>query len=691
MPLTPKATDLLLALVESPGQLLDKDALLKTVWPDTFVEENNLADNIFKLRRALGDGENGQKFIETIPKRGYRFVAGVRLVEPPPQPGEPAEPGSGSPRKWIWAAVGALAIVSLVWAGASWKGGSVQPGTPLGILRSSLLPPADASFGHVALSPDGKWLAFTATTGSLVQLWLRPMDGVEAKRLEGTEGASLPFWSPDSKQIAFFSRGKLRMTRPEGGPATELCNAATGTGGTWNQQSDILFTTLGNLGIWRVSSSGGAPEIALRAQSGQTDLHEPHFLQDGRHFLYLALSSGAKESQGLYVASLDGMPPRRILEHTSNAVFVPAGSGSGYLLLGGRDGGLTAQPFDARTLQLAGDPVSIAPRLGTAHGQQTSYRRRNFTASSNGLLVYDPLAERQRVRMVWVNRRGKTIQELSRLDNISAPMLSPDDSRIIVSRKDLLTNDNDLWLTDARGDHPVRFTFDPGSDLLGIWSPDGQRIVWSTTRNGHCDLYEKEVNGQGHDAPLLRTPQHKFVLDWSRNGRYLLYREIFPDTQHDVYVLPMSGIDRRPFPYLKTKAMENGATLSPNSRWIAYSTDESGRLEVYVESFPEHGGRRQISLSGGSAPRWRADGRELYYQTPDGQLMAVPAAESASALTTGKAEALFSFRPATMAIVPSYAPARDGQRFLISAVVEPDPKAPLTLLLNWAPQTAAAR
>ena len=700
VPLTPKAIDLLLALVEQPGRLLDKETLLNTVWPDTFVEENNLADNIFKLRRVLGDGENGPRFIETVPKRGYRFVADVRAVgalteqgpelgqqvvaESPRQAdgsdGQMPLPASNTRRPvsvpWLVAGAMMLLVVAL---------GLDRRGTPEPprILRAELLPPENASFGDIAVSPDGKWLAFTAATGSRVQLWLRSLEGNKVNRLEGTDGASHPFWSPDSRFVGFFASGKLKKVELGGGLPVTLCQASAGTGGTWNREGVILFTVLGVPQISQILASGGMPEAVLRADPGQTDLHEPFFLPDGRRFLYLAISS-TKDARGVYVGSLDGILRQRVLEHDSNVIFV-AGHATdphrGYLLFG-REGGLMAQAFDSDALRLSGEAAPIAARLGTVHGANISYRRRNFTASANGLLVYDPHTDRQRSQMLWVDRHGNALQTLTHLDNVSVPSLSPDESRIVVARKDLATNNNDLWLTNALGDNPVKFTFDPGSDLLGLWSPDGQRLVWTSTRNGSFDLYEKDVSSNGQDTLLLRSERPKFPLDWSRDGRYLLYREIGPDTSHDIFVLPTSG-ERKPFPYLQTPAMENGGAFSADGRWIAYASDESGRVEVYVESFPTHSGKRQISLAGGGGPRWRTDGKELYYYSPDGRLMAVPVTVGGATLTTGTPTALFAFRPSATINVPSFGVARNGERFLLSAIVETDPKAPLSVVYNW--------
>jgi DNA-binding winged helix-turn-helix (wHTH) protein/Tol biopolymer transport system component len=690
VPLPPKAVDLLVALVEQRGRLLDKDTLLTTVWPDTFVEESNLADNVFKLRRALGDGESGARFIETVPKRGYRFVGEVRVVsEPTGRESQAAAVDAGTPATSVrpaltagWLVAGVMALVAGALAAGGLRGSAPEPSR---MLSASLLPSDGASFGEIAASPDGRWLAFSAVSGGRTQLWLRLLSTGEATVVADTDGASNPFWSPDSRFVGFFAAGRLKKVEVGGGVPITLCQAMSGTGGTWSPDGVILFTVLGLAQIQRVPASGGKPYIVLRADPGQTDLHEPFFLPDGRRFLYLAISGGRKDAGGLFVGALDGTVRQRLLDHDSNAVFV-AGDDShspaaGYLLFG-RDGGLMAQRFDAGALRFLGEAIPIASRVGTVPGN-LSYRRRNFTASSTGLLIYDPQPDRQRTRLLWVDRTGKPLRQIEHLDDVSVAALSPDESRLVVARKELTTNNNDLWLVDAAGNTPVRFTFDPASDLLGLWSPDGQRIVWTSTRNGRFDLYEKAVDGTGKDLPLLQSAEPKFPLDWSRDGRYLLYRQIDPRTNHDIFVLPMQG-ERKPIAYLQTPAIENGGAFSPDGKWIAYNSDESGRVEVYVERFPTHGGKRQISLAGGAGPRWRADGKELYFRALDGALMSVSVTDGGAALATDAPTTLFAFRAGGAAIVPSYSPARDGQRFLLTAVVESDAKSPLTIVEHWA-------
>jgi eukaryotic-like serine/threonine-protein kinase len=674
--LTPKALDLLVALVRNPGELLDKETLLQSVWPDSFVEENNLADNVFKLRRALGEG-----FIETVPKRGYRFTASVQRPEEPeapvPLPPEPKKRSLWIPALALVAATAILTALVTTWIqrprAAQWNTA----------LHTSILPPENTSFGYIVLSPDGRWLAFTATKENQAQLWLRAMGTGVVRAVEGTSGAAYPFWSPDGGSVGFFSGGRLKKVDLAGGLPATICEApSVGTGGTWSVNGTILFTVLGDTRLWRVAASGGTPVEVVTAVPGQTDISEPFFLPDGQRFLYLALS-GDPNKRGLYMASLLDPRGHRLMDHDSNAIFVPDDRDQGYLLFG-REGALMAQAFDAATRRLVGDARRVAERLGTVPGSNVSYRRRNFTATAGGLLLYDPNPARLSAKSVWVDRHGKHQQTLPQLDDVSVALLSPDESRIAVARKDLATNNNDIWLANAKdGGGLVRFTFDPASDILGIWSPDGRRITWSSTRKGAFDLYQKESTGEGQDVPLLESRLHKFPLEWSPDGRYLLFRQIDPRTRHDIHVLPMVG-DRKPFPYLHSTAMENGATFSPDGRWIAYASDETGRFEVYLESFPSHGGRRQISPVGGAAPRWRADGRELFYYSADRQLMSLAILNPAT-MTTGTPSPLFPFGAAGSATIASYAPTRDGQRFLLSAIIDSDPGGPMSVVANWKP------
>jgi Tol biopolymer transport system component len=319
--------------------------------------------------------------------------------------------------------------------------------------------------------------------------------------------------------------------------------------------------------------------------------------------------------------------------------------------------------------------------VGIVRGGSINVRHLNVSVSDNGLLVFDPLPNRQRSQALWVDRGGKTINSLERLDNNGHVKLAPDDRRFAFTRVSAQDNYNDIWLSDVAGSNAVRFTFDPANDQFPIWSPDGSRIVWASHRNGIFDLYEKNADNPGQDALLHQNEHFKFPTDWSRDGLYIIYRQIDPKTRYDLWVLPLFG-ERKPFPFLQTAANETSGAISPDGQWIAYISDVSGRYEVYVERFPGHGGKRQVSTAGGTGPQWRADGRELYYHAPDGKLMAAQAPRGAS-FKVGATEALFDFRASGNLSDPYYSVTRDGQRFLLSAIVETEPNAPLTVMVNW--------
>lgn len=607
--------------------------------------------------------------------------------------GDIAAPSAQGPTslasRWRTARAG-LAVVAIAAAGVAWSVSSRSPDIPASTPRLHLAvsSPAGASFAHIALSPDGRWLAFTAAQGARVRLWLRALDSDAAAPVEGSDGASYPFWAPDSHRVGFFVGGRLKTTDVSGRAPITLCEVATGTGGAWNADDVILFTGLGLNQIMRIPASGGAPAPVLDGASRQTDLSEPVFLPDGRHFLYLAVNTRFPEVSGVHVASLDGRRYPRLLPDDSNAAYVPSSTGAGHLLFG-REGALLAQAFDATTLRLTGSPVVVAPRVATVIGVSTNYRRRAFTASATGLLVFDPNPDRQRTQVAWLDRRGAALRALDALDNVSTLRLSPDERRLLMSRIGQPGLNNDLWLAEADGEGATRFTFDPGNDQFGVWSPDGRRLVWASNRSGTFDLYEKDAAQAGGDTLVFSSDQYKFPTDWSPDGRFILFRTIDPVTRHDIWILPRGG-DQRPYPLLNSTANENLGVFSPDAKWIAYMSDETGRFEVYVEAFPGGGGRRQVSAAGGVSPRWRGDGSELYYYAPDGMLVAVPVSWGPT-MTLGAPSRLFEFRPSSNLTMPFYSPSRDGQRFVVSRAIDVAPNMPLSLVQNWIAAAADER
>ncbi len=572
----------------------------------------------------------------------------------------------------------ALATIGLAWATLTRR-----PAAEARVVKLSLLPPEKTSFAGVAVSPDGRWIAFTAATGGKVQLWVRALDASESKALGGTESATKPFWSPDSRTVGFFAGGKLKKIDAAGGIVSTLCDVGVSNGGTWGRDGVILFSRLGGVGISRVSVSGGevVPVMRVDARRQETDYANPFFLPDGRHFLYNVFG-GAKNVRGVYVGSLDGSLRQRLVGDNTNAVYAASNRGGGFLLFG-RDGALVAQAFDAGTLQLIGDVLPIAPHLGTNFDTTAGGgSRRLVSASDNGVLVFDPFSDRQSSHLVWVDRAGRQTGAPDRMDNVSMVRLSPDGRRYAVSRLDSESGYGDIWVSDATGGNATRLTFDPGNDSFPVWSPDGDHLAWASNREGTFRLYQKAASGSGQDALLLKADSFVFPTDWSRDA--ILYRQIDPKTRYDIWALPVGprAGDGKAFPFLQTEANETAAVSSPDGRWVAYASDESGRYEVYVQGFPRGGGKRQVSSGGGIAPEWQGDGNAIFFHALDGTLMTA-AVERGASFAAGAPTPLFEFRPSGPLVTPYYGVTPDGRRFLLSTVADTMPGAPLTIVLNW--------
>jgi Tol biopolymer transport system component len=570
----------------------------------------------------------------------------------------------------------------LATAGLLWSHFRLPPVTPPRARLLAIVPPPKSSFGTFALSPDGRRLAFSATTEGRVALWVRDLDAAEPVRLAGTEGAHLPFWSPDGRAVGFFAGGKLRRVDFAGGVASTICDTGVGSGATWNRDNVIVFSRLGGSGLSRVAASGGEPKVILPVdpQRQETDYANPFFLPDGRHYLY-SVFTGRRDQRGVYVGSIDGGLRRKLVDGNTNAIYAPGPRGEGYVLFG-RGEALVAQGFDAAALELRGEPVPVAPRV--AMGQDvTAMGRRFASASGDGMLVLDPSLARQSSRLAWVDRAGRPAGPAIAMDRPSMLRLSPDGQRFAVSVVDLDTGTGDLWVSDAKGANPARFTFDPANDAMPVWSPDGGRLAWTSNRDGSYDLYVKAASGSGDDVRILDSDLYKFTTDWSRDGRTILYREMNERNDLDLWALPVSGGEPgKPFPFVRTDANETAGAFSPDGTRVAYASDESGRFEVYVRAFPSGEGRRQVSAGGGMSPLWRGDGREVYFQAPDGTLMAA-AVDPGTGLDLRPPTPLFAFRPAAVLTAPFYAPTPDGQRFLTSSIVDERADAPLTVLLDW--------
>ena len=556
--------------------------------------------------------------LEKDPKKRLRDIGeAVHLLE------VPQELGSAAPVPsllgWLAWAVAALAIVCAL--AVSFIHFREKPlATP--ILRYTIGPPEGSTVHSFAISPDGRYLAIAAVVNGKRQLWLRPLDALRAQPLPFTEDATFPFWSPDSRHIGFFAQGKLKKVAASGGPSQSLCDVPQSRGGSWGRDDVIVFSTIG-ASIQRVSAAGGIPVSVVKAKG---DERFPVFFPDGRHFLYQVRQS-TTEKNGIYVASLDGTENRRILPDVSSAVFAKSSHGEklGHILFI-RENTLMAQPFDAARARPAGDVFPIADGVRLA----TNITYTPVTASDSGVLVYQSgsAAGGGSSQIAWYDRSGKLLGPLIAPGAIE-PAISPDEKTVVFER--MSGAGFDLWLRDLARGTETRFTSDSSRNVTPFWSPKSDRIVFASDRRGVMNLFQKVASGSGQDELLLTTGYTKNSTQWSRDGRFVVYIEIDPKTKFDLWVLPMEGSERerKPIPFLRTEFNEIMGQLSPDSHWMAYTSDQSGQREVYVRPFPPADGQWTISVAGGEQPRWRGDGKELFYVAADGKMMAVPIKASA--------------------------------------------------------------
>jgi Tol biopolymer transport system component len=534
--------------------------------------------------------------------------------------------------------------------------------------------PEKTSFGSFAISPDGLRLVFVATDSSGKNLlWIRPLESTHAQPLSGTEEATDPFWSPDSRLIGFFAGGKLKRVEATGGLVRTLCTAAVPRGASWNREGVIIFAPTPNDPLYRVSAEGGEPTPLTKLDpSRQQASHRwPYFLPDGHHFVYSVL--GGPKGHGIYISSLDAKESLRLLDVRDSVVAYAA---PGYLLYR-RETSLVAQAFDTEKLKLSGEPLLIAEQVG----HEVSTFQTYFSVSQTGWLAYSSISS-GKSQLVWVDQSGKEISLLGEFSYYIRPWISPDGKRVAVDGPDLQGN-RDIWLIDARSGSSTRFTFDLSIELFPVWSPDGTRIVFASDREGPRQLYLKNASGAGKEELLLKTDSNKIPMDWSPDGRFILYVVNDPKTKFDVWILPLFG-DQKPEPFLQTEANERLARFSPNGRWIAYVSDESGANEIYVQSFPASGGKWQVSTNGGYHLAWARDGKELFYISSDKKMMAVEVKGDGATFERGAPKALFDRRiPSFNTPLGQFSVAPDGQRFLVANPVDENTSVPITVVLNW--------
>jgi len=534
------------------------------------------------------------------------------------------------------------------------------------------------NIGGLALSPDGRTAAYVTWGSGKNGLWIRPLDSAAARLITGTEGAAYPFWSPDSKSVAFFEGSKLLRVDLAGGAPLAICDVAVARGGAWSSDGRIIYGVLAD-GLFQVSSFGGkpAPLTTLDASRGEGFHRWPQVLPGGR-FLY-SIQSERPENTGIYAASFAKPGERvRLLTTDTNALYAPGGDGRSYLLWL-RGGILVAQEFDAGTLKLEGEPHPVADPVAKIG----ILGRMNAVVSAGGLLLYS--SSNTLSQFTWFDRTGKRLGGVGEPGEYSTFRLSLDGRRIVAALD--RPGSTDIWLLEVERGVAGRLTSNPGLSTFPIWSPDGKTILFSS--GAPRNLFCKESSGAENEQRFSRSPNSQYPNDWSLDGRWVLYYELNANTQRDLWVLPATpgskpAPDETPKPYLRTPSNERWGRFSPDAppRWVAYQSDETGRSEVYIQAFPEPHGATQISTGGGQYPQWDAGARGLFYISLDNKLMAVSLKMGADTVQPSAPRELFPL-PAVDDGWSPYDTAADGLRFLVRAVPEHGASQPLTVIVNW--------
>ena len=520
-------------------------------------------------------------------------------------------------------------------------------------------------------------LAYSARSeDGVVRLWVRALDEAESRPLSGTDNAQYPFWSPDSKKIAYFSSGKLRVVEAVGGPPLALCDAGEGKGGSWGSNGVIVFSPSYNTPLHRVADTGGesTPVTEFDDERMDNSHRHPRFLPDGDHFLYMARSaSGTYEGQAVMIGSLDGSVNRQLMRAPAAVEYA-----SGYLLFV-RDRTLLARSFDDDALEFTGDafPVAEAVTLlpaGTVIGV--------YSASQNGVLAYQSGAgDEGNYRLVWRDREGNELDTLGEPGNLGEVHLVPGGELAAVQVEEMSAGSGDVWLVDLRRDLFTRFTFEPGYELGLTPTPDGKAIFFSLQKSGVYALVKKEIGGSGDGEVVYESTTEMYPSSVSPDGTNIAVFQGGETSSFDIWVVPLDGAEE-PFPFIATEFNDVNAMFSPDGRWLAYQSDESGRPEVYVTAYPDRGRKWQISTDGGQGPRWSHDGSEVLYQAADGSLVAVRVEPRNGGLLIGKAETLFN----TM-IQPTgnyfWDISADGERVLAMEAVSSREAPNLSVVVNW--------
>ncbi len=714
--LMPKVFDTLAVLIQHRDRVVGKDELLTTVWPDYNVTEDSLTQTISILRKTLGDDTAHPKLISTVARRGYRFIASVVEIpedqtipdaEPkpasdlvptsPPPPSIPSliavapapadgmlayyppPPANRALSGWKPLVTGILVGIAVALAAGiallpvfSWHRLAPEASPPLRLSVSA--PEGTNLISSGVLSPNGRYmLILAADNGSGTgRIWLHALDTGLSRPVPGTADASRPFWSPDSRFVGFFAEGKLKRIGIDSQDPQVITSTPAGasiSGAAWSSKGVIVFSEKRS-GLYVVPESGGTPTslTTLDPEREEVAHRWPQFLPDGEHFLYFDVSARANWA-GTFIGSLHSKKADRLLD-------VPALFAQPGYLIYARDRLLMAQAFDPGQPRTPHNPTAIgggAFQAGIVN--EVTLPTANLSASRNGLLAYTGSTGTPRLK--WLDQSGREVAAVDIPAPVYNPVLSPDQKQLLVGDRSL---DHGLWMVDLSRGVSTRVVSD---GMRPLWSPDGARIAFSADRAGVNSIFIRSANGANEETVLLRSGYNKVLNDWSTDGKYILYASLSPETKYDLWVLPMFG-DRKPRPFLQTPANEGQGQISPDGHWVAYTSNESGSWEVYLQSFPEPGGKRILSVGGGADPHWRKDGRGLFYLSLDGNLMAVNITLGPSPRIE-RPRALFRapVLPVADFFGTQFAVSADSQRFVIGSVERAKKEDQITVLSSW--------
>lgn len=685
-----RALDTLVVLVRHRDRVVGKSELLDAVWPDAHVEEANLTQQVFTLRRILGDDTEHPRFIATLPRRGYRFIADVvqepldrrnghpdangPVVEATADPTTPAGEGNrpvhlGAGRRWLgWTVIiacGALAAspalrTSVATPDTGTRSVIFQIGLPdeMRLLPSSGLP---------GLSPDGQVVAFAAErAGGVPMVFLRPLDSTRVRPVPGTERASAAFWSHDGRRLGFFAGGKLRTVPLDGGVVSDVCDVEDQRGGTWGADGTIVFAAGSRSVLYRVAASGGIPDAITHMDASRRDISHryPSFLPGGRRFIF-QVWSGDVDRQGIYAGEIGSPAIRRIAAEPSPAVWF-----DDHVLFVHREA-LVAQPFDNVSLKPSGEIVTVASPVARAPSDYAA-----FSATRGGITY---VQSRFEARLIWRDRGGREIAEVGGPGQYDSPAVSRDGRRVLFAQRDRARGleNLDVWLADLDGRNRVRVTFDGSVDIEPTWSPDGREVVFRSNRSGFSDLYRKQLDTNLPESLLYGSRSRKDVGDWSPDGKTIVFSVETAGAESDLWTLPIAAPGHAA-PLVTGPGAQTHAQFSPDGRLVAYQSSENGVDDVLVQSLGAS--RRRWRIANGQQPSWRADGRELLFVV-GGAIASADVRGRGDATAFGPPHRLFDVQLSGV-VRNAYAITPDGQRFLLIEPVEQDAPPALTVLLD---------